>query len=139
MIIGSGMLAKAFAAQFARVTKCLDICSGRVELQLFRSVVNLPVKARGCWKRLSVRTRRCVCLLQHVQCKGSGCSRILPYVRHKIEMERLVSDHAKFVIVRLPQVAGRTPNPHTLLNYLYARVARSEKFFGLDQSHEEHH
>jgi nucleoside-diphosphate-sugar epimerase len=25
-------------------------------------------------------------------------------------------------------VAGKTPNPHTLLNFLYSRVARSEKF-----------
>jgi nucleoside-diphosphate-sugar epimerase len=30
--------------------------------------------------------------------------------------------------VRLPQVVGRTPNPHTLLNYLYARIARGERF-----------
>jgi nucleoside-diphosphate-sugar epimerase len=42
-------------------------------------------------------------------------------------MEQLVSGHDKFLIVRLPQVAGRTPNPHTLLNYLYARVSRSER------------
>ena len=31
-------------------------------------------------------------------------------------------------MLRLPQVAGRTPNPHTLLNYLYARIARGERF-----------
>ena len=30
--------------------------------------------------------------------------------------------------MRLPQVAGKTPNPHTLLNYLYARISRSESF-----------
>ena len=36
-----------------------------------------------------------------------------------------VSGH---LILRLPQVAGKTPNPHTLLNFLYARIARSESF-----------
>lgn len=50
------------------------------------------------------------------------------YVRHKIDMENLVAEHPHSLIVRLPQVAGKTPNPHTLLNYLYARVARSERF-----------
>ena len=51
-----------------------------------------------------------------------------PYVQHKLAMEKLVSKHERFLIFRLPQVAGRTPNPHTLLNYLYARIKRNESF-----------
>jgi hypothetical protein len=51
-----------------------------------------------------------------------------PYVQHKLAMERLVETHPRHLIFRLPQVAGRTPNPHTLLNFLYARIARSERF-----------
>lgn len=43
-------------------------------------------------------------------------------------MEQLVSGHPRHLILRLPQVAGKTPNPHTLLNYLHARIARSEAF-----------
>lgn len=50
------------------------------------------------------------------------------YVRHKIEMETFVGRHPGHLVARLPQVAGQTPNPHTLLNYLYARISRSEKF-----------
>ena len=50
------------------------------------------------------------------------------YVRHKLAMEALVRHHPRHLILRLPQVAGRTPNPHTLLNFLYARISRSEKF-----------
>lgn len=51
-----------------------------------------------------------------------------PYVRHKLAMEALVKTHPRYLILRLPQVAGRTPNPHTLLNYLYAHISRSESF-----------
>jgi len=51
-----------------------------------------------------------------------------PYVQHKLAMEKLVSAHPRHLILRLPQVAGNTPNPHTLLNYLYARISRSESF-----------
>jgi nucleoside-diphosphate-sugar epimerase len=55
-------------------------------------------------------------------------ARDTPYVQHKLAMEQLVSAHPRYLIVRLPQVAGKTPNPHTLLNYLYARISRSEAF-----------
>lgn len=55
-------------------------------------------------------------------------SRRSPYVQHKLAMEQMVSHHARHLIIRLPQVAGRTPNPHTLLNFLYARISRSESF-----------
>ena len=50
------------------------------------------------------------------------------YVQHKLAMEALVRDHPRHLILRLAQVAGHTPNPHTLLNFLYARISRSEKF-----------
>lgn len=50
------------------------------------------------------------------------------YVRHKLDMEAKVREHRAHLILRLPQVAGRTPNPHTLLNYLNARITRGERF-----------
>ena len=40
----------------------------------------------------------------------------------------MVSQHAGHVIVRLPQVVGVTPNPHTLVNYLRDRIVRGERF-----------
>lgn len=55
-------------------------------------------------------------------------ARNTPYVQHKLAMEQIVRAHPQNLILRLPQVAGKTPNPHTLLNYLYARIARSEVF-----------
>jgi len=51
-----------------------------------------------------------------------------PYVEHKRACEQWVKDRGNYLICRLPIVAGKTPNPHTLLNFLYSRVARSEKF-----------
>jgi nucleoside-diphosphate-sugar epimerase len=50
------------------------------------------------------------------------------YVRHKLAMEELVRQRDAHAIFRFPQLAGTTPNPHTLLNYLYARILRGEKF-----------
>ena len=50
------------------------------------------------------------------------------YVSHKRELERLVRERDRYLVVRFPQVAGDTPNPHIILNYLYARISRSERF-----------
>lgn len=50
------------------------------------------------------------------------------YVQHKIRMENLVRWRPGHLILRLPQVAGRTANPHTLLNYLHDRITRAERF-----------
>ena len=51
-----------------------------------------------------------------------------PYVQHKLKMEKMVAEHPQYLILRLPQTAGRTENPHTLLNYIFARIIRSERF-----------
>ena len=50
------------------------------------------------------------------------------YVTHKRACEQMVVDRGDYLICRLPTVAGKTSNPHTLLNFLYSRIARSEKF-----------
>ena len=51
-----------------------------------------------------------------------------PYVQHKLAMEKLVAQHLNFLIVRLPQLAGNTSNPHTLLNYLHTKILQEEEF-----------
>ncbi len=52
-----------------------------------------------------------------------------PYQKHKFAMEQLIAaNQPDHLIVRLPIVAGRTSNPHTLLNYLYNAIVRSERF-----------
>ena len=50
------------------------------------------------------------------------------YVRHKRELEDIVKARGNYLICRLPIVAGKTSNPHTLLNYIHSRVSRSERF-----------
>lgn len=50
-----------------------------------------------------------------------------PYTRHKLLMEGLVANR-RGLVIRLPQVAGKSNNPYTLLNYLYEKIA-SEKYF----------
>jgi nucleoside-diphosphate-sugar epimerase len=50
------------------------------------------------------------------------------YVIHKKRMEDLVRSRGNYLLFRLPQVAGRTNNPNTLLNYLNSCIQQGTSF-----------
>lgn len=127
MIIGSGLLARAFYDEFFQRE---DVCIYAAGVSN-SSCTDLDEFARER-QRLTEILRQ----VQHIHTfvYFGTCSiadpemQTSPYVQHKLAMEQLVKIHPGNLILRLPQVAGRTPNPHTLLNFLYARISRSEKF-----------
>jgi nucleoside-diphosphate-sugar epimerase len=49
------------------------------------------------------------------------------YVTHKREAEELVRARGDYLICRLPIVAGISTNPHTLLNWLKAKIINGEQ------------
>jgi len=126
-IIGSGLIASAFKAHpldldnisiyAAGVSN--STCSDPREFKRESSRLIHALKAAECSDAF-VYFSTCSVEDQTVQAS--------PYVKHKKAMESEVAEHKNYVIVRLPQLAGKSPNPHTLLNYLYARVSRSERF-----------
>ena len=50
------------------------------------------------------------------------------YVKHKLEMESLVSFHPGYLVFRLPQVVGYGGNIHNLLNFLFTSIKTEKKF-----------
>lgn len=127
MLIGSGLLAQAFAPAFSHRE---DVC-------IYAAGVSNSSCADA--REFARERQRLADALQQARYVDAfvyfgTCSvadpeaRNTPYVRHKLAMEQLVSAHPRHLILRLPQVAGKTPNPHTLLNFLYARISRSEAF-----------
>lgn len=127
MIIGSGLLAKAFVPSFLHRE---DVCIYAAGVSN-SSCIDVREFARER-ERLESALRQTI----HVEAfvYFSTCSVFdpeafnTPYVQHKLAMEEMVRSHPNNLIFRLPQVAGKTPNPHTLLNFLYARISRSESF-----------
>jgi len=127
LVVGSGLIAKAFAKDLTTFENIRIYAAG---------VSNSGCKDFSEFER--ERERLVVALENHPtkQCfvYFGTCSvydaetRYTDYVKHKLEMEELVSKSPNYLILRLPQVVGHTPNPHTLLNFLYARIARSEAF-----------
>lgn len=127
MLIGSGLLATAFAATFLhREDVCIyaagvsnSSCTDQQEFDRERARLGESLKT---WQPDGLFVYFGTCSVADPDAKHT------PYVLHKLAMEQLVSARSNYLIVRLPQVAGRTPNPHTLLNFLHARISRSEAF-----------
>jgi len=127
MIIGSGLLARAFAASFSQGDEVCIYAAG---------VSNSSCTDKSEFDRERLRVENALRQAKSADtfvyfgtCSvGDPEALNTPYVQHKLTMEKLASSHPRHLILRLPQVAGITPNPHTLLNYLYAKIARSEAF-----------
>ncbi|WP_319525640.1 NAD-dependent epimerase/dehydratase family protein [uncultured Desulfosarcina sp.] len=127
MIIGSGMLARSFTPAFAQ---CKNVCiyaagvsnSSCLDDREFSRERQRLENAIGQNTDVHTFVYFGTCSIADPEARNT------PYVQHKIAMEQLVAKHPQSLILRLPQVAGITPNPHTLLNFIYARIARSERF-----------
>lgn len=115
MIVGSGLIAKALRDKQGVIQYAAGVSNSRCE-------------DADEFDRDKQR------LSEHLKLDGlfvyfSTCSEAdTPYVKHKRECERMVEDRGNYLICRLPIVAGKTTNPHTLLNFLHSRIARSERF-----------
>ncbi|MBT5548836.1 MAG: NAD-dependent epimerase/dehydratase family protein [Nitrospina sp.] len=127
MILGSGLLARAFGPHFANsATSCVYAagvsnsgCSDQREFD----------REQDRLKGAISQYRSADLFLYFGTCSAtSPMEDASPYVQHKIRMEKLVEGHPRYLILRLPQTAGKTENPHTLLNYIFARIIRSERF-----------
>ncbi|MBI9084500.1 MAG: NAD-dependent dehydratase [Desulfobacterales bacterium] len=127
MIIGSGLLARSFSCAYALRD---DICLYAAGVSNSTCVDHREfLRERKRLEEALQKTAHLDGFVYFGTCSiADPDARKTPYVQHKLEMEKIVSRHPRYLILRLPQVAGKTPNPHTLLNFLYARIARSESF-----------
>lgn len=126
MIYGSGLVASAMAPKFSSdllVVYAAGVSnSGCTDSSEF-------LRERDRLQRALDANEQSERFLYFSTCSISDHSAPLSmYVEHKVAMESMVRNHPRHLILRLPQVAGHTPNPHTLLNFFHARIARSEKF-----------
>src|SRR5690606_22421455 len=127
MIIGSGMLATAFGPHYSHSSSVIIYAAG-----VSNSTCTDPCEYERERIRLSAAINDYAladafvyfgtCSLLDPKVKGSM------YVQHKLAMEALVSCHPRYIIARLPQVAGKTNNSHTLLNFLYSHIINNKRF-----------
>lgn len=127
MIVGSGLIATAFARHAAAHERVCFYAAGvsnssccdprefeRDRLRLQQHLAGVAAEVLFVYFS--------TCSVEDPWSKAGA------YAQHKLALEGLVRQRGNYLVFRLPQVAGRTPNPHTILNYLHARITRSERF-----------
>jgi len=125
MILGTGLLARAFASRFAQRRDTLVFASGvsnslATSQAQFDREFDMLTTARERWPGRLVYFGSCSVTDDERQ--------YTPYARHKLAMEKLVVSGASGLVVRLPQVVGPTGNPNTLTNFIRDRIERGEEF-----------
>lgn len=118
MIVGRGLLARAFAPRYEHQPGVVVFASG---------VSNSAETGEGAFRRereLLERSLDAAPRLVYFSSCGvvAGEEPATPYMRHKARMESLVLARRGGMVLRLPQVVGRTDNPHTLTNFLHRHI-----------------
>lgn len=125
MIIGRGQLAKEFSridrddwlvfASGVANSKCVDNKEFEREERLLKSHL-----AQSKGKKFIYFSS---CAL------SAGVYKDIPYYKHKMNMERLIMEHAAcYYIFRLPQLFGDMKQHPTLINYLWNKIVSQERF-----------
>jgi nucleoside-diphosphate-sugar epimerase len=124
MIVGKGLLARAFEPCFGEASDVVVFASG-VSNSLETRPGEFEREAALLRQRLDSEARR---FIYFSSCGVAAAeSELTPYMRHKRSMESLVLS-AHGLVLRLPQVVGRTENHHTLTNFLRDHIVSGEHF-----------
>jgi nucleoside-diphosphate-sugar epimerase len=124
MIIGSGLLARAFAPHFHQAQDVTLFASG---------VSNSSESSPEAFARERALLQAAIAagparLVYFGSCNVANPAQLSAYFEHKRAMEHLVMAAPGGLVLRLPQVVGHTPNPHTLTNFLRDRIVAGEPF-----------
>lgn len=124
MIIGNGLIAKAFSPYFGNDSNIVVFASG-----VSNSRETSEAAFHREWELLVDALSKKKFIVYFGTCSVNDLELAnTPYVIHKKEMEGLVSASESYVIFRLPQVVGNTPNTHTLTNYIYEQIMSGSPF-----------
>ncbi|MGC1550847.1 MAG: hypothetical protein WA777_20180 [Rhodanobacter sp.] len=125
MIVGKGLLAQAFEPYFGASADVLVFASGVSNSLETRDDEFAREHALLC-RSLAGHAQRFV---YFGSCGvATAEAELTAYMKHKKRMESLVLAKPGGLVLRLPQVVGRTENHHTLTNFLHDRVSSGEHF-----------
>ncbi|MBD9435079.1 NAD-dependent epimerase/dehydratase family protein [Pseudoxanthomonas sp. PXM03] len=125
MIVGRGLLARSFAERYANKDHLLIFASG-VSNSAESDPSEFGRERRALEAELAKGYRRSVYFGSCGVADRVGND--TPYMNHKRAMESIVQSTRGGLVLRLPQVVGRTDNPNTLTNFLRDRILSGESF-----------
>lgn len=126
MVIGNGLVAKSFGA-YAKDDRFLIFASG---VSNSKSSTEADFQREASLLRQSMEAHPGMMLVYFSTTSVDDQDlQQTAYVQHKLNMEELVRSNAHhYAIFRLSNLAGRSDNPNTILNYFYQHIAQGIPF-----------
>jgi len=128
MVIGGGLVAKGFKT-YRNNNGCLIFASGVSNSETtYASEFEREKKLLQC----AIKENQDKIFVYFGTCSVyDESSKSLPYIKHKLAMERMIKEyHNNYHIFRISNLAGKTNNAHTVLNYFFLHIIHNE-FFNL--------
>jgi nucleoside-diphosphate-sugar epimerase len=128
MIIGSGFIANSFKPLYDKDGAVTIFASGTSN-SMNTNAKNFERECESINEQLNnVNFNSKFIYFSTCSVLNENQSGMTPYIKHKMHMEKVVSMFPKYLVIRLPNVAGISSNPNTLLNFLGSKIKRQEIF-----------
>jgi nucleoside-diphosphate-sugar epimerase len=125
MVIGKGLIAKVFLRKYLKNKNIIIFASG-----VSNSNCN-ETKEFSREKRLLKKN-----LLKKKKFIYFSSSSVLdktlknqPYVKHKLQIEKIIKKSSDYIIFRVSQIASSCHNPNTLLNFIFEKIKKEQEFY----------
>lgn len=126
MVIGSGLVAKAFTA-YQNDDRYLVFASG-ISNSANEDVTHFAREEKLLKDALQENREKIFIYFSTCSLYDPSLQQT-PYVKHKLAMETMITAaHNSYHIFRISNLAGKTDNPHTVLNFFFQHIA-SGTFF----------
>ena len=126
MVIGTGLVARSFGA-YADNDRFLIFASG-VSNSKSSTEADFQREAGLLTQSMEAHPGKMLVYFSTTSVEDPDL-RQTTYVQHKLNMEELVRSNAhRYAIFRLSNLAGRSDNPNTILNYFYQHIAQGIPF-----------
>ncbi|MBT8587048.1 hypothetical protein G6675_01985 [Polynucleobacter paneuropaeus] len=124
MIIGSGLIASSFLKYSTDISDAIIYAAGISNSQSIN--LNEYLRDRCALENTLERIDGNSLFVYISSCsiQGKEAPQESLYIKHKRDLEKLVMQRSNYIIFRLPQVAGFSRNPYTLLNYIYSSIMK---------------
>lgn len=125
MVVGNGLLASTFRQKYDNTDKVLIFASG-VSNSEEKSLAQYEREEELLIRSLSAHPNMLFVYFSTYSIADPE-NKAKIYVKHKLKMESIISDSENFLILRLPNVIGKTNNPHTIVNYFANKLLNNEE------------
>ena len=122
MIIGNGLIAKSFKKK-SKFFKNIIIFASGLSNSKNSNKLEFQRERRLLKKYLKIKTKKLI----YFSTLDVFRSKKTPYIIHKRNVEKILIKKKNTLIVRLPQLIGRSNNKNTLFNFLMFNLKKNKK------------